>query len=115
MIRSHGPIYLDFDSALAAICIREIVIRKLTNRVCTRYALLERAQSFNLRVCLNTAPGDVQISGEYLRIFYVRVSEDRHSLHIGSADSDEALGTRIPPLGADCYEAEVFALRSSPR
>lgn len=108
MTRSHGTLRSEFDFARATTNREESVIHDYVQRVRTGYRSLICAETTSYRDLLNAMLTDAQTRGDYIDGFRVRVSENGNLFHIGDTNSDEEQEGRIPTLGANCEDLELF-------
>lgn len=79
-VRDCDKLNYDWGSAQAVVGREERVIRAFAERVCIRYASTRCAQTSSYRYCLNTLLTDLQLRGEHLNGYQVRVADNGYSL-----------------------------------
>lgn len=107
MTQSHGASRTELESARTAIarCDRVFGISPIGSA--KDYSSLVRAQSTRYCGCLNAVLADAQLKRSFLGGFLIGVSEDGHSIHIGSTDSDIEQEVHTVPSSTDSEDVKV--------
>lgn len=107
MMRNHGALLLELDLACAAIWRGDRDIRDLDDTACKGYSSIVCVQSPCYWEHLSAMIAEEQMQDEYLSRHCMRVSENRYSLQIEVADSDNVRRVCTPPHGEDRHDLEV--------